>query len=217
MTVDVRARRPGRRSTASASRSLAELFLEANAIGGRHGLGMSDQIENRVIEAKSRGIYEAPGMALLHIAYERLLSRSTTRTRSTCTSPRAPARPPALRGRWYDPEAMLLKEALARWVAPRVTGTVDARASPRRRLHDPRHAGRVLGVRRPTSSRWRRPRAPFTPEDRIGALEMQTLGVLDNRNLLRHMLDVTRQMRGPESSNLADLLEQSSADPERLR
>ena len=89
-------------------------------------------------------------------------------------------------GRWFDPEALMLKEALTRWVAPAVTGTVTPRASARRRLHDPRHEGRAQRLRARTSSRWRRPTAPSRPKDRIGALEMQSLGVLDNRELLLH-------------------------------
>ena len=94
---------------------LASLFLEANEIGGRHGLGMSDQIENRIIEAKSRGIYEAPGMALLHVVYERLLS--AVHNENTCdlyfTSGRRLGRL-LYQGRWYDPEAMLSRRRCAR-------------------------------------------------------------------------------------------------------
>jgi len=195
---------------------LASLFLEANEIGGRHGLGMSDQIENRIIEAKSRGIYEAPGMALLHVCYERLLS--SVHNENTLdlyfTSGRRLGRL-LYQGRWYDPEAMLLKEGLRKWVASSVSGTVTLEL---RRGDDYtiRNTEAEFSAYEPDKLSMEKTEGAFTPEDRIGALEMQTLGVLDNRNLLRHMLDVTRQMRGPESTDLADLLEQSSGDPKRL-
>ncbi len=166
--------------------STFECFRAMNAAGGRHGLGMSDQIENRVIDAKSRGIYEAPGMALLHVVYERLLS-ATHNENTTDLYFNLGRRLGRLlyEGRWFDPEALMLKEALTRWVAPAVTGTVtlelrrgddytllDTKAA--RSAYDPEK----LSMERTTSS--------FTPEDRIGALEMQSLGVLDNRELLLH-------------------------------
>ena len=105
--------------------SLYALFVEANRIGGRHGLGMSDQIENRVIDAKSRGIYEAPGMALLHIAYERLLSaiHNENTLDLYATLGRRLGRL-LYEGKWFDPESCLLKDGLTRWVAPSVTGEV---------------------------------------------------------------------------------------------
>src|SRR5678816_4027 len=101
------------------------LFLEANAIGGRHGLGMSDQIENRIIEAKSRGIYEAPGMALLHIAYERLVTG--IHNEDTIEDYRESGRRLGrllYQGRWFDPQALKLRESAQRWVARAVTGEV---------------------------------------------------------------------------------------------
>ncbi|HZA49185.1 MAG TPA: argininosuccinate synthase, partial [Myxococcaceae bacterium] len=105
--------------------SLYELFLEANATGGRHGLGMSDQIENRVIDAKSRGVYEAPGMALLHLVYDRLLSatHNENTTDLYVTQGRRLGRL-LYEGKWYDPEAMMLKDGLIRWVATAITGAV---------------------------------------------------------------------------------------------
>ena len=105
--------------------SLFELFSELNRIGGRHGLGMSDQIENRVIDAKSRGIYEAPGMALLHIGYERLLSaiHNESTLELYATLGRRLGRI-LYEGKWFDPEGMLLKDALLRWLAPSVSGSV---------------------------------------------------------------------------------------------
>src|SRR5450432_2710863 len=105
--------------------TLIDLVLEANRVGGRHGLGMSDQIENRVIDAKSRGIYEAPGMALLHIVYERLLSavHNENATDQYVVMGRRLGRL-LYEGKWFDPEAMMLKEALAHWIAPTITGQV---------------------------------------------------------------------------------------------
>ena len=101
------------------------LLLEANAIGGRHGLGMSDQIENRIIEAKSRGVYEAPGMALLHIAYERLVTG--IHNEDTIEQYRNNGRRLGrllYQGRWFDPQAMMLRESLQRWVARLISGEV---------------------------------------------------------------------------------------------
>ena len=118
------------------------LVHEANAIGGRHGLGMSDQIENRIIEAKSRGIYEAPGMALLWIAYERLLN--AIHNEDTIANYHAEGRRLGrllYEGRWLDPQSLMLRESIQRWVASLVTGEVDAAAAPRRGLLDPRHPG----------------------------------------------------------------------------
>src|SRR5207245_3687773 len=105
--------------------SQAELLLEANRIGGRHGLGMSDQIENRIIEAKSRGIYEAPGMALLFIAYERLVTG--IHNEDTIEQYRESGRRLGrllYQGRWFDPQAIMLRESAERWVARAVTGEV---------------------------------------------------------------------------------------------
>jgi argininosuccinate synthase len=127
--------------------SALELFLECNRIGGRHGLGMSDQIENRVIDAKSRGIYEAPGMALLHLVYERLLSAIHNEATLDLyfTLGRRLGRL-LYEGRWFDPEGLLLKDALTRWVAPAVSGDRHPRAPPRRRLHPARHRRRAHGL-----------------------------------------------------------------------
>src|SRR5207302_3072009 len=106
-------------------RDPVDLFLEANRIGGRHGLGMSDQIENRIIEAKSRGIYEAPGMALLFIAYERLVTG--IHNEDTIEQYRDNGRRLGrllYQGRWFDPQAMLLREAAQRWIARAISGEV---------------------------------------------------------------------------------------------
>jgi argininosuccinate synthase len=194
--------------------TLAGLFLEANAVGGRHGLGMSDQIENRVIEAKSRGIYEAPGMALFHITYERLLSAVHNENTLDLyfTSGRRLGRL-LYQGRWYDPEAMLLKEGLRKWVASSVSGkvTLELRRGDDYTILE---TAPVFSAYDPDKLSMEKTEGAFTPEDRIGALEMQTLSVLDNRNLLRHMLDTTRQLRSQETTDLADLLE--SGDAKRL-
>ena len=125
-----------------------ELIRAANAIGGRHGLGMSDQIENRIIEAKSRGIYEAPGMALLHIAYERLLSaihNEATLERYAVDGRRLGRL--LYEGRWFDPQALMLRDSLAALGRRRRHRRGDDRAAARRRLHDPRHARRGGDVR----------------------------------------------------------------------
>ena len=147
---------------------------------------MSDQIENRVIDAKSRGIYEAPGMALLHVVYERLLSavHNENTTDLYATLGRRLGRL-LYEGRWYDPEALMLKEALTRWVAPAVTGTVklELRRGDDYTILDTR--GRAERLRAGQALDGENASA-FIPEDRIGALEMQSLGVLDNRELLLH-------------------------------
>src|SRR5438067_7635366 len=132
------------------------LFLEANAIGGRHGLGMSDQIENRIIEAKSRGIYEAPGMALLHIAYERLLSaihNEATLERYADEGRRLGRL--LYEGRWFDVQALMLRDALQRWVAPAVTGevTIELRRGDDHTILETRGDGVTYDPERPSTER----------------------------------------------------------------
>jgi argininosuccinate synthase len=177
--------------------SAYELFLECNRVGGRHGLGMSDQIENRVIDAKSRGIYEAPGMALLHVAYERLLSsiHNENTLDQYFTLGRRLGRL-LYEGRWYDPESLLLKDALTRWIAPSVTGTVtlelrrgDDFTILRTEAEHMAYAPEKLSMERVED-------APFTPEDRIGALELQNLNVGDNRALLLHHIASVQKLTG---------------------
>lgn len=169
--------------------ALFPLFQACNAIGGRHGLGMSDQIENRVIDAKSRGIYEAPGMALLHLAYERLLSavHNENTTDLYFSLGRRLGRL-LYEGKWFDPEAMMLKDALTRWVATGVSGEVEVEL--RRgddytfvstRAERSAYAPHKLSMEKVED-------AAFSPEDRIGALELQNLSVADNRELLLHYL-----------------------------
>ncbi|MBL8784941.1 MAG: argininosuccinate synthase [Deltaproteobacteria bacterium] len=184
-----------------------DLFYECNRIGGRHGLGMSDQIENRVIDAKSRGIYEAPGMALLHVAYERLLS--SIHNENTLDQYFGLGRRLGrllYEGRWYDPESLLLKDALTRWIAPSVTGSVtlelrrgDDYTILKTTAEHMAYAPEKLSMERVED-------APFTPEDRIGALELQNLNVGDNRALLLHHLNSVAKLTASSGPNLAGLL-----------
>jgi argininosuccinate synthase len=158
-----------------------ELLLEANRIGGRHGLGMSDQIENRIIEAKSRGIYEAPGMALLFIAYERLITG--IHNEDTIEQYRENGRKLGrllYQGRWFDPQAIMLRESAQRWVASAITGqvTLELRRgndysilnteSPNLTFHPER-----LSMEKTDSA--------FSPRDRIGQLTMRNLDITDTR------------------------------------
>ncbi|MBL0214586.1 MAG: argininosuccinate synthase [Myxococcales bacterium] len=184
-----------------------ELFVEANRIGGRHGLGMSDQIENRVIDAKSRGIYEAPGMALLHIAYERLLSaiHNENTLDLYATLGRRLGRL-LYEGKWFDPEACLLKDGLTRWVAPSVTGevTLELRRGDDYTILATRAEYMSYGPDKLSMERVEEP--AFTPEDRIGALELQNLSVGDNRDLLLHHLSSLRQLAPGGGDPLPHLL-----------
>ena len=158
------------------------LVLEANAIGGRHGLGMSDQIENRIIEAKSRGIYEAPGMALLYIAYERLLNAIHNEDTLANYHARGPApRPAALRGPLARPagaDAARVDPALGRLAGHR---RGDAAAAPRRGLLDPRTTGPAFSYHPDKLSMERTENAAFGPTDRIGQLTMRNLDIADSR------------------------------------
>ncbi|RYE80357.1 MAG: argininosuccinate synthase [Myxococcales bacterium] len=194
-----------------------ELMLEANRIGGRHGLGMSDQIENRVIDAKSRGIYEAPGMALLHVAYERLLSaiHNENTTDQYTTLGRRLGRL-LYEGKWYDPEALMLKDTLTRWVAPAITGevTLELRRGDDYSILKTEAAHMSYD---PSKLSMEKVASSFTPEDRIGALEMQNLSVVDNRALLLHHLAGVRQLAsaaGTAAPGLGQLLGDGSSDEE---
>ena len=187
--------------------STFDLFLECNTIGGRHGLGMSDQIENRVIDAKSRGIYEAPGMALLHIVYERLFSaiHNENTTDLYCTLGRRLGRV-LYEGKWYDPEALMLRDAITRWIAPSITGevTLELRRGDDYSLLDTRAEYMSYAPEKLSMERVEEP--AFSPEDRIGALEMQNLSVGDNRSLLLHHLSSVRRLQGATPAGLAQLL-----------
>jgi argininosuccinate synthase len=165
--------------------SQVDLVNEANAIGGRHGLGMSDQIENRIIEAKSRGIYEAPALALLHIAYERLVSG--IHNENTIENYRTMGRRLGrllYEGRWFDPQALMLREPLMRWVGSAVTGTVTLRL---RRGDDYTLVDTVgphLTYAPERLSMERVEDAAFGPLDRIGQLTMRNLDIDDSREKL---------------------------------
>lgn len=164
---------------------LVELILEANRIGGRHGLGMSDQIENRIIEAKSRGIYEAPGLALLFIAYERLVNG--IHNEDTIEQYRENGRRLGrllYQGRWFDPQAIMLREASQRWVARAVTGEVTLEL---RRGNDYSILNTVspnLTYQPERLSMEKVEDAPFSPADRIGQLTMRNLDIVDTRDKL---------------------------------
>jgi argininosuccinate synthase len=183
-----------------------ELFVEANRIGGRHGLGMSDQIENRVIDAKSRGIYEAPGMALLNLVYERLMSaiHNENTTDLYATLGRRLGRL-LYEGKWLDPEAMMLKDGLTRWVAPSITGevTVELRRGDDYTLVSTRAEASAYAPEKLSMEKVKEP--AFTQEDRIGALEVQNLSVDDNRAVVARQLDYLK--RFGSSAKPADLLE----------
>ncbi|WP_301098457.1 argininosuccinate synthase [Otariodibacter sp.] len=163
-----------------------DLIMEANKIGGRHGLGMTDQIENRIIEAKSRGIYEAPGMALLHIAYERLLTgihNEDTIEQYRINGLRLGRL--LYQGRWFDPQALMLRETSQRWVAKAITGTVTLEL---RRGND----FSILNTESPNLtyeperlSMEKVEDAPFDPSDRIGQLTMRNLDITDTRQKLK--------------------------------
>ena len=161
------------------------LFTEANAIGGRHGLGMSDQIENRIIEAKSRGIYEAPGMALLHVAYERLLTgiHNEDTIEQYHTNGRRLGKL-LYQGRWFDPQALMLRESAQRWVASAITGevTLELRRGNDYSLLDTTSPNLTYHPERLTMERGA---SAFTPQDRIGQLTMRTLDISDTRDKLR--------------------------------
>ena len=164
--------------------SLVELILEANRIGGRHGLGMSDQIENRIIEAKSRGIYEAPGLALLFIAYERLVTG--IHNEDTIEQYRMNGKRLGrllYQGRWFDPQAIMLRETAQRWVARAITGEVTLEL---RRGNDYSilNTDSLNLTYKPERLSMEKVEGAFTPLDRIGQLTMRNLDILDTREKL---------------------------------
>jgi argininosuccinate synthase len=161
------------------------LVKEANTIGGRHGLGMADQIENRIIEAKSRGIYEAPGMALLFIAYERLIS--AIHNEDTIANYHAEGRRLGrllYEGRWLDPQALMLRESLQRWVASAVTGEVTIRLRRGDDYSIINTVGENFSYHPDKLSMERTEDAAFGPVDRIGQLTMRNLDIADTRSKL---------------------------------
>jgi argininosuccinate synthase len=161
-----------------------ELMAEANRIGGRHGLGMSDQIENRIIEAKSRGIYEAPGLALLFIAYERLVTG--IHNEDTIEQYRENARRLGrllYQGRWFDPQALMLRETAQRWVARAITGevTLELRRGNDYSILDTTSPNLTYHPERLTMEKGE---SAFSPQDRIGQLTMRNLDLADTRDKL---------------------------------
>ena len=161
------------------------LVVEANAIGGRHGLGMSDQIENRIIEAKSRGIYEAPGLALLHIAYERLVTaiHNENTIENYHTMGRRLGRL-LYEGRWFDPQSLMLREPLLHWVGSAVTGEVTLRLRRGDDYSIVDTTGPDLTYEPDRLSMERVEDAAFGPLDRIGQLTMRNLDIADSRSKL---------------------------------
>jgi argininosuccinate synthase len=162
--------------------SPVDLVLEVNAIGGRHGLGMSDQIENRIIEAKSRGIYEAPGMALLHAAYERLVC--AIHNEDTIAAYHNEGRKLGrllYEGRWLDPQALMIRESLQRWVGTAVTGSVTLRLRRGEDYSILDTSGPSFSYHPDKLSMERVEDAAFGPADRIGQLTMRNLDIADSR------------------------------------
>ena len=162
--------------------SSVDLILEANRIGGRHGLGMSDQIENRIIEAKSRGIYEAPGLALLYIAYERLVTG--IHNEDTIEQYRMNGLKLGrllYQGRWFDPQTLMLRETAQRWVARAITGevTIELRRGNDYSIMNTESANLTYAPERLSMEKVED--APFTPADRIGQLTMRNLDIVDTR------------------------------------
>ena len=190
----------------------AELILEANRIGGRHGLGISDQIENRIIEAKSRGIYEAPGLALLHIAYERLITG--IHNEDTIEQYRDGGRRLGrllYHGRWFDPQAIMLRESAQRWVARAVTGevTVELRRGNDYSILDTVSANLTY---RPDRLTMEKGDSSFTPADRIGQLQMRNLDIIDTRHKL-----ATYVRAGVLTTDSGSALSQLTDDSDELR
>ncbi|MBS1822373.1 MAG: argininosuccinate synthase [Acidobacteria bacterium] len=161
-----------------------ELLLEANRIGGRHGLGMSDQIENRIIEAKSRGIYESPGLALLYIAYERLITG--IHNEDTIEQYRENGRKLGrllYQGRWFDPQSIMLRESAQRWVAKAITGevTLELRRGNDYSILNTDSPNLTFKPERLTMEKGE---STFSPRDRIGQLTMRNLDITDTREKL---------------------------------
>jgi argininosuccinate synthase len=188
-----------------------KLVLEANAIGGRHGLGVSDQIENRIIEAKSRGVYEAPGMALLFIAYERLVTgihNEDTLEQYRMNGLRLGRL--LYQGRWFDSQAMMLRETAQRWVARAITGevTVELRRGNDYSILDTASPNLTYHPERLTMEKGE---SVFSPRDRIGQLTMRHLDITDTRDKL--LLYVKTGLLGPGSEGSLPLLGEGAATP----
>ena len=190
VTITFRQGRPVAINGKDFSNDAVGVIMAANDIGGRHGLGMSDQIENRIIEAKSRGIYEAPGMALLHIAYERLLS--AIHNEDTMAAYAAEGRRMGrllYEGRWLDPQTLMLRESLTKWVAAAVNGSVTLRLRRGDDYTIVNTSGEGFSYHPEKLSMERTEDAAFGPADRIGQLTMRNLDIQDTRA----KLDLYRQ------------------------
>ncbi|QRO88059.1 argininosuccinate synthase [Kytococcus sedentarius] len=216
-TEDVTVRFEAGRPVAINGRELdpVALVLEANSIGGRHGLGMSDQIENRIIEAKSRGVYEAPGMALLFATYERLLN--AVHNEDTIAQYHADGRRLGrllYEGRWLDPQALMIREAQQRWVASLVTGEVTLRLRRGEDYTIVSTRGENFSYHPDKLSMERTENAAFGPMDRIGQLTMRNLDIADSRAALElYALQPEDQGHvAVQEGNLLGTLEAGGAD-----
>jgi argininosuccinate synthase len=192
-----------------------ELVHAVNEIGGRHGLGMSDQIENRIIEAKSRGVYEAPGMALLWIAYERLLNAIHNEDTLANYSQQGRRLGRLLyEGRWLDPQALMLRESIQRWVASVVTGEVTVRLRRGEDYTIVRTEGPAFSYHPDKLSMERVEAAAFGPTDRIGQLTMRNLDIADSRSKLELYAEQPHDQGHVvvEHGNLLGALEPGGAD-----
>ncbi|WP_032390716.1 argininosuccinate synthase [Rhodococcoides fascians] len=217
VTVDFERGRPVRINGKSFDNAV-DLVMEANAIGGRHGLGMSDQIENRIIEAKSRGIYEAPGMALLHITYERLVN--AVHNEDTIASYHNEGRRLGrllYEGRWFDPQALMLREGLQRWVGNVVTGSVTVRLRRGQDFTIVDTQGSNFSYHPEKLSMERSQGQAFFPGDRIGQLTMRNLDIADSRSKLEQyaaqdQLTAWGDLIGELAPGGADAIAASSAE-----
>ncbi|CAM3929525.1 MULTISPECIES: argininosuccinate synthase [Tsukamurella] len=188
-----------------------ELVREANRIGGRHGLGISDQIENRIIEAKSRGIYEAPGMALLHATYERLVNAIHNEdTIATYHNEGRRLGRLMYEGRWLDPQSLMQREAIIRWVASAVTGSVTLRLRRGDDYSIIDTTGPNLSYHPEKLSMERVGDAAFGPDERIGQLTMRNLDIADSRSRLEQY--AAQGIVAGETAALVGELEQGGAD-----
>jgi argininosuccinate synthase len=190
VTITFRQGRPVAINGKDFSSDAVGVIMAANEIGGRHGLGMSDQIENRIIEAKSRGIYEAPGMALLHIAYERLLSAIHNEDTMTAYATEGRRMGRLLyEGRWLDPQTLMVRESMTKWVASAVNGSVTLRLRRGDDYTIVNTKGDGFSYHPEKLSMERTSDEEFGPTDRIGQLAMRNLDIQDTRA----KLDLYRQ------------------------
>ena len=200
------------------------LVMEANTIGGRHGLGMSDQIENRIIEAKSRGIYEAPGMALLHIAYERLLN--AIHNEDTIATYHEQGRRLGrlmYEGRWLDPQSLMLRESIQRWVGSSVSGEVVLRLRRGEDYTIVDTRGEGFSYHPDKLSMERTENAAFGPLDRIGQLTMRNLDIADSRSRLEGYAaaglvqgETAKLLGALEAGRADEIMASTDEDPEAI-